>query len=554
MEFEPATKEQITELTAKVETTSKDVGDVSFLGTNPRSVTVATSEVTLNVKDFGAKGDSVTKEAVSIQKALDKIKTTGSGKVFIPKGKYLIEKPLQVYQNTTVEIDESAELITDSAGTASNMFINGEFKNIGYSSLYNGDGNITIRGGTINVNQQTRTAISFSHGSSIKIEGVYFKNVVDNHFIELSAVQDVLVTGCSFVNFKNVDTAGRNYVEAIQIDTNTSSAFPAFGAYDNTPVKDVIVEKCYFGSDSTAPTGFGAIATGVGSHGSVNNVWNTGITVRDCVFDGLTYCGVRGAKWNDSLIENNRFYNCARAISFETISGDNQSYKKVVIAGNSLYGCGSASDAIKVTGTSTNKVIGVQIKNNHIENTNSAYNPVSVLYADSLFVESNFSTSARRLLYSYKCTNISLKNNKGNTLGYNAFYISFCDDIAVSENVFSGMGHQGFLIEGCNGGLVHDNILTDCAVDNGAIQLYSVCSNFIIHDNIVKTGVANTLALYGLYLHTDSVNIRHYNNLLKGSTAPINSAVNGQLTLSKPDGTIVNVKVNASNQLVVTQE
>ncbi|AIW03482.1 tail spike protein [Bacillus phage Moonbeam] len=516
---------------------------------------IARSEGVLNVKELGSIGDGVAKEAGFFQKALNTIRDLGGGKVVVPRGRYLIDAPLQVYKNTTIDLDKDAELITDSAGTASNMFINGEFKNNSYALGYNGNSNIAIRGGVLNVNQLTRTAASFAHAKNILFENITFKNVVDNHFVELSAMKDVTFRKCRFLNFKNVDTANRNYVEAIQIDTSTASAFPAFGGYDNTVVDNVLVEDCYFGSDETAPAGFGAVAVGVGSHGSVVGGWNRNITIKDCVFDGMTYCGVRAAKWNDTLIHNNKFYNCARGVLFEFTNSNYETYRGVEITKNKFYGCGSAADTVKVAGNATASVEEVHIEDNRFYNAASpAYNYIYVSYANNTWVESNFGSNARRLFYAYKVTNLSYEKNKGNTLAYNSAYISNCNDVSLDGNMFSGMGHQGLLLEACKGGVIRDNIMTDCAVDNGAIQLYSVCTDFIVHDNVVKTGSLNTLALYGLFITADSTNIRHYNNVLKGSTGPVNTAVQGQVTMTNANGAIVNVKANASNQLIITQE
>jgi len=518
-------------------------------------VTVKRTTGVLNVKEYGAVGNGTAKEAGYFQAALDVIKNLGGGKLIVPQGTYLINAPLQVYKNTVIEIDKNAELITDSAGTASNMFINGEFQNTTYATGYNGNSNIIIRGGTLNVNQLTRTAISFAHAKNVLFENITFKNVTDNHFIELSALKDVTIRKCRFLNFKNVDTANRNYVEAIQIDTSTASAFPAFGGYDNTIIDTVLVEDCYFGSDETAPAGFGPVAVGVGSHGSTALFWNRNITVKDCIFDGMTYCGVRGAKWNDSLIHNNKFYNCARGVLFEFTNTNYEVYRGVEITKNKFYGCGSASDIVKVSGNATASVEEVHIEDNRFYTAASAsYNYISVTYANNLWIEGNFGSNARRLAYIYKSNNVSYERNKGNNLAYNSAYISNCSDVSIDGNIFSGMGHQGLLLETCKGGVVRDNIMTDCAVDNGAIQLYSTCTDFVVHDNIVKTGTANTLALYGLYVTSDSTNIRHYNNVLKGSTGPVNTAVSGQITMTNANGAMVNVKANASNQLIVTQE
>ncbi|MCX6317745.1 MAG: glycosyl hydrolase family 28-related protein [Bacteroidetes bacterium] len=49
-----------------------------------------------NVKDFGAKGDNITNDAVSIQKAIDSAKSVGGGIVFFPAGNYIIDTTLYI--------------------------------------------------------------------------------------------------------------------------------------------------------------------------------------------------------------------------------------------------------------------------------------------------------------------------------------------------------------------------------------------------------------------------------------------------------------------------
>jgi polygalacturonase len=49
----------------------------------------AAEKVSLNVRDFDAKGDGATKDTAAIQRAIDRCSTFGGGEVFIPAGNYL---------------------------------------------------------------------------------------------------------------------------------------------------------------------------------------------------------------------------------------------------------------------------------------------------------------------------------------------------------------------------------------------------------------------------------------------------------------------------------
>ena len=127
---------------------------LTFLG----ALTVATSvfaaeKPTLDVRDFGAKGDGVTKDTVAIQKALDTCAAAGGGSVLVSDGIFLTGS-LIIGANTTLEIAAKTSLV-GSADNADYPIINvrweGEFRE-GHRALLSASNaaNVTITGaGTI---------------------------------------------------------------------------------------------------------------------------------------------------------------------------------------------------------------------------------------------------------------------------------------------------------------------------------------------------------------------------------------------------------------------
>lgn len=112
----------------------------------------AADKQTLNVLDFGAKGDGVTKDTVAIQKALDACGENGGGTVLIPEGVFLTGS-LTLHANTTLQLSSRANLLgsPDIADyPIENVRWEGEFRE-GHRALIsaNNAANVTISGGAI---------------------------------------------------------------------------------------------------------------------------------------------------------------------------------------------------------------------------------------------------------------------------------------------------------------------------------------------------------------------------------------------------------------------
>ena len=72
--------------------------------------TSTTSRVSLNVRDFGAKGDGQTRDTAVTQKALDACAASGGGTVIVPRGIYLIGSVV-LGSNTTLQLERGANLV-----------------------------------------------------------------------------------------------------------------------------------------------------------------------------------------------------------------------------------------------------------------------------------------------------------------------------------------------------------------------------------------------------------------------------------------------------------
>ena len=70
---------------------------------------------TFNVKDFGAKGDSVTNDTRAINKAIEKCNAAGGGTIFFPAGRY-IAASIHLKSNICFKLDDKAEIYGAASG------------------------------------------------------------------------------------------------------------------------------------------------------------------------------------------------------------------------------------------------------------------------------------------------------------------------------------------------------------------------------------------------------------------------------------------------------
>lgn len=290
---------------------------------------------TINVKDFGAKGDGVTDDAPAINAAL-----AGGGRVIvIPKGDYYIRSYLRLYSNTKVIMEPGCTILNDNQ-VGESAFLNGEFGNANYASGYDGESNITIVGGCIDnrimkaVSRQSN-AIGIAHGTNIKIEDVVFKNNYKSHFVEINSSKDVSIRNCIFDTLDAANVPGNRSM--INIDYAFQDGFPPFGSYDGTVCKNVIIEDCSFYNGDSAVDSHSSPASG-GYHSNIN--------VINCHIENMLTSGISPRFWADSAIDNCTFFNAGsrtiRAWSAKRFRLSNSTF----LGGGSQYSYSMAVDDV----------------------------------------------------------------------------------------------------------------------------------------------------------------------------------------------------------------
>ncbi|MBE5673300.1 pectate lyase [Staphylococcus sp. SS35] len=265
----------------------------------------------INAKDFGLTGHNKKKDTRAIQRALNygyRQQTT----VYIPKGTYNICKPLTIYGNTTLVLDNETILRRCNSGT---LLKNGH--RYGFYRGYNGNSHIHIKGGTFDMNgvdyPYNNTAMCMGHAEDIQLIGVTIKNVVSGHALDACGIDGVYIKDCSFEGF--VDYSGeRFYSEAIQLDIQVPGAFPKFGTTDGTITKNVIIDHCYFGPSELNE--MGSWNRAIGSHASRHNCYYDNVHIINNTFEGIQGYALTPLKYKDTYIINNRFIDCQGGIRY----------------------------------------------------------------------------------------------------------------------------------------------------------------------------------------------------------------------------------------------
>lgn len=246
----------------------------------------------INVLDFGAKGDGATDDTQALQAALDRAVELGGARVVVPPGTYLISEYLQIGSRTHLHLDDAATIRRNSDANA--MIVNRSNGSGGYDAAQD----IRITGGTWDANATEHpspcTAIGIGHASDVLIQGVTIKDIYSWHHIELNAVQRGQIVGCRFIDF----VVGSRDSEAVQLDLAINEgAWPWFGPWDNTPCREITIERCHFSGQSR----------GLGTHSSKTGVLHEGIIVRGCFFEDCELEGIHALNWASVQIVGNSF-------------------------------------------------------------------------------------------------------------------------------------------------------------------------------------------------------------------------------------------------------
>ena len=275
----------------------------------------------VNAASFGvtpaAYPNNLPDQATKLQAAIDKVWKDGGGTVFLYPGFYNISVitmrdgvTLKMYSGFT---DAREGFTTSLSRKVANgevtvlilaRILNTKMKEFGR----NGSSNFTISGGVIDNQHSQQSILLFGLSKGITVENMIFKDMKNNHVIQITGCEDVTVRNCIFAGFEWGDTFTR---ETIQVEQSHPGAHS--GDHANAPVrfeqgeifgcKNITIDSCYFGPSDELPGPHIAI----GHHGTAHEAVVDGFKITNNVFDRPTYSAIRFANIVDVEITGNTF-------------------------------------------------------------------------------------------------------------------------------------------------------------------------------------------------------------------------------------------------------
>jgi polygalacturonase len=258
----------------------------------------AADRQTLNVLDFGAKGDGVTKDTAAIQKALDACGGNGGGTVLVPEGIFLTGS-LMLHANTTLQLAQRADLLgsPDIADyPVENVRWEGEFRE-GHRAMIcaTNAANVTLSGGMIFGPPLPLGKLRNPRGPLlIELTGCT-NTVLENFTTQYQQLWTIHVLFCKDLTARNltirtvaangdgidVDSCDGVLIERCDINTGDDAISLKSGrglAAQNLgrPTENVTIRNCRLQSSI-----FAALGLGTEMSGGIRNV-----KIQDCVIAG----------------------------------------------------------------------------------------------------------------------------------------------------------------------------------------------------------------------------------------------------------------------------
>ena len=445
-------------------------------------------------------------------------------KVVIPKGTYYIDGTLSSSVNRCIHLYSNTWLSMNGVTLIKKDTLNRAFIRAGKSgdrvSGYNGESNIILEGGTIDVNIKAHgskkhfSGVRFGHDHDILIANVNFKGSVSGHHLELCGVKDVSVVGCSFTDYKDSGyTKGINRNEALQIDvTNSSNLTPTYARYDDTVSGNVVVYKNTFVN----------LSRGVGSHSAAFGKQYDNIVIQSNTFKNVKYQAIYCQNYRNCAITGNVISNCGGGIEFNALCFAPDGNYYVPISGLPKYGTVKTYNAKTII--SGNKIA--------VKKGSSLSNASGIYVYGGYFTGKNSNVSS----YYHKkffLTGVTISKNTISCARSSGIFLAYAGSYNVTGNKVSGIvaGQDargcGIYLDHCTAGKLTSNSIS--GINSHGILLTESAgtstARILLEKNTVKaTDKAGSIGIYvkkskNINIQRCSVSAKSYAVYLSGDTA-----------------------------------
>lgn len=309
----------------------------------------------VSVKQWGLKGDGNPLDYNQFQAALD----YSPGLVLeFPNGVYLKDKRNRIHGGAYLFLHPKA-VIRRFGQDDGWMFVNGEVGNTEYATLYDGDGDITIEGGQLDLGGylgRSAAAAIIGHSRRVTFKGVHLINGWESHNIEINSSADFFFLYCIFEDQGFDPEKIASSFECVNVDYASPAGFPGFGVWDNTPCRTGLFLGCIFRN----------VHSSICSHSVPVGGRHHRISVIDCVHENIATRPLRLQGWDECNIRGGSITNAGyEAITI--ISGNRNKVSDLIIRGASTAANGQYS-AIRIEGD-LNEVYDVSIDRGGYANT-----------------------------------------------------------------------------------------------------------------------------------------------------------------------------------------
>lgn len=273
----------------------------------------------------------------------------------------------------------------------------------GFDSIKNviieGDG--ILDQNTRNTNDVSASFIRCYHASNITIKNLTFKDSANYHYIELGAVDRVLIDGCSFLGHRYITDpslpAKQHRGECIQIEYTEADSQEI--KRDYLECRNVSITNCLFDGmyhfENNQKVYDTYNKTAIGCHSDtvdgVERNPHLNITISNNTFENIQDLCIGARYMNNSKFVNNKAFNLkgmfvGGAFANPDLLKTYYNFDNSVISGNEVYYDATLTEIVEIPAISdiTRKVKGaIELYgcNNTIIEDNSIYNsPIHVLY------------------------------------------------------------------------------------------------------------------------------------------------------------------------------